>query len=289
MQAAAAIYNHCCAYGNAIVRYADMASRQNAAGLSRDLELLDHVVSADGTPCSVSALAARTGRDKSQVSRALSTLADSGILERDTSSRGYVIGWRLHTIAAQSREAHLAAVSRPYLRQLASVWGETAEVVLLRAGESIIIASEASRHALAPYTRVGAAGPAASSATCRAILATEPDEFAAAWLTPERIAEAPGLRCRTPEAFAAEVARAREAGYAVVIDEFEEGVVACSAPIRDTAGVAVAALGITAPKFRFEDSLADAARTVRRLANQISNDLGSAAGSGPRTRTPEGG
>ena len=42
--------------------------------------------------------------------------------------------------------------------------------------------------------------------------------------------------------------------------------------------MAVAALGITAPKFRFEDSLTDAARTVRRLANQISNNLGSAAG-----------
>jgi len=50
------------------------------------------------------------------------------------------------------------------------------------------------------------------------------------------------------------------------------------APIRGPSGVAVAALGSTAPKFRFEDSLTDAARTVQRLANQISNDLGSAAG-----------
>jgi len=262
-----------------------MAPRKNAAGLSRDVELLDHIVSAEGTPCSVSDLALHTGRDKSQVSRALSTLADAGILERDAASRGYVIGWRVHTIAAQSREAHLAAVSRPYLRQLASTLGETAEVVLLRAGETIIIASEASRHALAPYTRVGAAGPAASSSTCRAILATEPPEFAAAWLTNVRIEEAPGLRYNTPETFAAEVARAREAGYAVVIDEFEDGVVGCSAPIRDASsgGVAIAALGITAPKFRFEDSLHDAARTVKRLANRISSDLGSAAGSGPRT------
>ena len=64
----------------------------------------------------------------------------------------------------------------------------------------------------------------------------------------------------------------------IVIDEVEEGVVGCSAPIRSPSGAAVAALGITAPKFRFEDSLIDAARTVRRLANQISNNLGSAAG-----------
>ena len=122
------------------------------------------------------------------------------------------------------------------------------------------------------------AAPTSGSSTCRAILATEPPEVAATWLTSGRIAEAPGLRCTTPAKFAAEVARAREAGYAIVIDEFEEGVVGCSAPIRGPSGVAVAALGITAPKFRFEDSLIDAARTVRRLATQISSDLASAAG-----------
>lgn len=254
-----------------------MAARTNAAGLSRDLELVDHIVSANGVPRTVSELALETGRDKSQVSRALSTLAEAGILARASSPRGYVVGWRLHTIAAQSREAHLSAVSRPYLRQLASTYGETAEVVVLRAGETIIIASEASRHALAPYNRVGASGPAAGSATCRAILATEPPELAGAWLTPDRVAEAPLLRCRTPRAFAAEVARAREVGFSIVIDEFEEGVIGCSAPIRGPGGDAVAALGITAPKFRFEDSVVDAARTVKRLANQISVDLGSPA------------
>lgn len=275
------MHKQSCVYGIRCLRCAHMAPRKNAAGLSRDLELLDHIVDGEGAPLSVSELALKTGRDKSQVSRALSTLADAGILDRDLASRGYMIGWRLHTIAAQSREARLAALSRPYLRQLASTYGETAEIVVLRAGETIIIASEASRHALAPYTRVGAAGPAASSSTSRAILATEPPEFAAAWLTPERIAEAPGLRYNTPETFATEVARAREAGYAIVIDEFEEGVVGCSAPIRDAGGIAIAALGITAPKFRFEDSLVDATRTVKRLANQISNELGSAPGNAP--------
>ena len=250
-----------------------MAPRTNNAGLSRDLELLDCIVDSGGTPCSVSELASLTGRDKSQVSRALSTMAAAGILQRDDATRQYSIGWRMQTIAAQSLEAHIAAASRPYLRQLTSVYGETAEVVVLRAGETVIIASEASRHALAPYARVGTTGPAASSATCRAILATEPVEFAADWLTDQRVEEAPGLRCRTPEAFSREVDRARQAGYSIVIDEFEEGVVACSAPIRGHEGVAVAALGVTAPKFRFESSIDDAARTVRRLANRISEDL----------------
>ena len=259
-----------------------MAPRKNAAGLSRDIDLLDHIVAANGSPSSVSELAAQTGRDKSQISRALATLADAGILDRDASSRGYVIGWRMHTIAAQSLEAHVAAASRPYLRQLASTYGETAEVVVLRADETIIIASESSRHALALYARVGAAGPAAGSSTCRAILATEPPEVAATWLTSGRIAEAPGLRCTTPAKFVAEVARARQAGYSIVIDEFEEGVVGCSAPIRSPSGAAGCARH-HCPEVPIRGLLIDAARTVRRLANQISNDLASAAGNGPRT------
>jgi len=251
-----------------------MATRTNSAGLKRDLELLDCIVAGGGSPRSVSELASETKRDKSQVSRALSTLADAGLLERDPDSRGYVVGWRLHTIAAQSLQARIADVSRPHLRKLAATYGETAEVVILRSSETIIIASEASRHALAAYTMVGTTGPAACSATCRAILSTEPPEFALDWLTPERVAEAgTGLAFRTAADFAGEVERVREAGYSIVIDEFEEGVVSCSAPIRGQSGTAIAALGITAPRFRFEHSLTDAAQQVRLVANRVSAEI----------------
>ena len=88
MGSAIGMHKSSCPYGNHCLRCAHMAPRKNAAGLSRDIDLLDHIVAANGSPSSVSELAAQTGRDKSLISRALSTLADAGILDRDASSRG---------------------------------------------------------------------------------------------------------------------------------------------------------------------------------------------------------
>ena len=60
-----------------------LAQRRNAAGLSRDLEVLEVL----GTPealrnrgLGVNRVAELTARDKGQISRTLATLADSGVL-----------------------------------------------------------------------------------------------------------------------------------------------------------------------------------------------------------------
>ena len=45
-------------------------------------------------------IAQLVGREKSQVSRALRTLDQAGLVERDEASREYRLGWRLFTLAA---------------------------------------------------------------------------------------------------------------------------------------------------------------------------------------------
>ena len=71
-----------------------------------------------------------------------------------------------------------------------------------------------------------------------------------------------------------EVAAARDRGYAVVDEEFEAGLVGVAAPVRDFRRRIVAALNVSAPKFRLGGRLEDAAEEVRRGADELSVLLG---------------
>src|SRR3954449_2436045 len=51
------------------------------------------------------------GREKSQVSRALRTLADAGLVERDAATRAYRLGWRLFALAARVGDQRLLALA----------------------------------------------------------------------------------------------------------------------------------------------------------------------------------
>ena len=72
----------------------------------------------------------------------------------------------------------------------------------------------------------------------------------------------------------AQVLLARQAGYAQVSEEFEHELVGVSAPVRDFRGRVVAALNVSAPKFRLGGSIDAAGRAAIVSANQISFALG---------------
>jgi IclR family transcriptional regulator, KDG regulon repressor len=67
---------------------------------------------------------------------------------------------------------------------------------------------------------------------------------------------------------------ARTRGYALVDEEFEGGLVAASAPIRDFRGRIIAALNVSAPKFRLGGELEEAGRAIKAAADGLSVEMG---------------
>jgi DNA-binding IclR family transcriptional regulator len=66
----------------------------------------------------------------------------------------------------------------------------------------------------------------------------------------------------------------RARGFALVDEEFEAGLVGAAAPVRDARGRIVAALNVSAPKFRFGRRLAAAGPVLREAAAELSALLG---------------
>jgi len=200
------------------------------------------------------ALGEAVGADKSQLSRVLAVLADHGFVQRDARSRGYRLGWRLFALAAGVGRARVLAEAPRVLRDLVRELGESAHLSVLQGDQVLTLLTESPAATLHAPGRVGGLTPVATTSAGRAlVLDLGDDELDALGLAPQRPA----------------IARARELGYVVVREEFEPGLVAAAAPVRDLHGCVVAALNVSAPSFRFDDRLESAALRVAAAAREL--------------------
>ncbi|MDQ3424805.1 MAG: IclR family transcriptional regulator, partial [Actinomycetota bacterium] len=79
---------------------------------------------------------------------------------------------------------------------------------------------------------------------------------------------------RTLEELFERIRSARARGFAIVDEEFEPGLVAAGAPVRDFHGRIVAAVNVSAPKFRFGAQLEAAGEAVKAAADELSQRVG---------------
>lgn len=232
------------------------------AGLARGLHVLcalaDDPAAKDGL--GVVRLAHILEGEKSQLSRTLQTLEEHGFVERDAGSLAYRLGWRVFALAARAGDSRLLAAAPPVLRALVRELGESAHLSVRHGDQVLTLLSESPDVTLHAPGRVGSLSPMATTSAGR-VLAVD--------LTPDELS-ALGL---TAMLDAIEIVRAQ--GFAIVREEFEVGLVAAAAPIRDASGRVVAAINISAPSFRLDDSLDAAALRVTEAAEALSLSIGS--------------
>jgi DNA-binding IclR family transcriptional regulator len=225
----------------------------------------------------VTRIAALTGHEKSQVSRALAVLAEEGLVERAPAGREYRLGWGCFTLAARAGDARLIEEARVALPWLVEETGETAHLSALRGAEVLTLLTHAPSHAIVARSWVGRLIPAYCTSAGRALLL---DHDRAALL---ELFGAGRLAPRGPNApvdvgeLERRILRSRQAGYAVAIDESEPGLVAVGAPIRDFTGRVVAAINVSAPKFRLGAGLHQTGELVRAAGERLSDALGASS------------
>ena len=249
------------------------------------LERMIDILSALGEPESagngglgVVRIAELVGREKSQVSRALRSLDQAGLVERDPATRAYRLGWRVFTLAARVGNQRLLALAPPVLRGLVGALGETAHLTVLDGGEVVTVLSVSSPSTVRAIEWTGRGVPVHCTSAGRALLL---DHDAGSLVT--LLGEGEGdltLAAAGPTAprDIAELARriecARAVGYAAIDGEFEDGHTGVAAPVRDFRGRIVAAVNVSAPAFRLATRLDAAGHEVKAAADGLSAKLG---------------
>jgi IclR family transcriptional regulator, KDG regulon repressor len=229
------------------------------AALARGLEIVWLLASPGTEELGVVAIAERIGADKSQVSRALQTLEEHGFVERSAETLEYRLGWRLFAAASRVAESRLLTEAPATLRALVQELGESVHLSVREGDQVLTLLSESPPATLHAPGRVGGLTPVARTSAGRVLAFDLGDADLVAL----------GLAEQAPA-----IAAARAAGYAIVREEFEPGVVAAAAPIRDGAGRVVAAINVSAPRFRFDDRLDAAGRRLVEAATQLSASIG---------------
>ncbi|MEP9384838.1 IclR family transcriptional regulator [Nocardioides sp. KR10-350] len=221
--------------------------------LDRALDLLETLAHAEGT-LGVGELADRTGLAPGTVHRLLQGLHARGFVRRD-GSRRYSLGTGALQLADAAQRA-LVRSARPFLADLVRLSGETANLAVLEGDDVVYVGQVSSPHTLRMFAEVGRHVPPHSTAVGKVLLAALPRDRAAALLRRTGLASRTSATITDPDAFAVELDRVRERGWAVDEQEQETGVRCVAVPVG-VPGRIVAALSVSGPADRFAGAATD--------------------------------
>ncbi|HUF87724.1 MAG TPA: IclR family transcriptional regulator C-terminal domain-containing protein [Thermohalobaculum sp.] len=215
--------------------------------LTRALTLLRHLADS-GEGLSLTDLAEAAALPPSTTHRLLTTLESERFVRPDPQAGVWRIGVAAFYVgSAFARNRDKLTLTRPYLRRLMELSGETANLFVESDGEAICIGQIESRHAMRAITGVGGRVAMHASGAGKALLAhMEParrtrllGELVLTRETDRTITERDRLQ--------RELEEIRRRGHAVDDEEHALGLRCVAAPVFDETGWAVAAISVSGP------------------------------------------
>lgn len=252
----------------------DDSDRYTVPGLERGLRILLEF-SRDEPTLSAPELARRLGVPRSTVFRLLVTLEKMGFIERTPDGRSHRLGLAVLRLGFE----HLASqgiveLGRPLLDALRDQSGYSASLVVRDARDVVYIYRAAPRSPFASTVSVGTRLPAHATVLGHVLLG-DLSLAALRALYPERqlvahTTHTPG----TVQQLFDLVQRTRERGWVLAEGYFEPQISTVAAPVRDSSGHVIAAVGITVPgtsiPAQAQASLVD---QVKQAAAELSSRL----------------
>ncbi len=212
---------------------------------------------------------------KSTTHRIVTTLLNHGFLERASDGRRYCLGIRLANLGFRVIERmDIRREAIPVMTRLRDHWGETCDLSIFDDNHVLYIEVMHSNHALTIAAAVGQHLPAHCTASGKLFLANINSQDLDSFL--ERPLHAYTKNTITsPNELRSQLQQIREKGFSVDQEEYEAGICAVSAPIRDQSGAMVAALSIPSPTSRMtSERITEISVALIEASRSISRRLG---------------
>ncbi|WP_088104544.1 IclR family transcriptional regulator [Halalkalibacter urbisdiaboli] len=220
----------------------------------------------------VTEISASLGMNKSTVSRLLATLASEGFVTKNPETQKYRLGLSiipLYSVVTANLEVRREAA--PYLQQLVTEVGETANITIFQERSIIDILRVNSKQPVQIVTHLGHKNPLHCTSAGKVFLAYQSDSFLTKYFDEELSTT---KYSSEPDEFLNMLQNVKTRGYAISIEELQEGVATIAAPIRDYTGKVVYSLSIIGPTHRFDPREPEIIKKTKTYAKEMSYSLG---------------
>jgi IclR family transcriptional regulator, acetate operon repressor len=202
-------------------------------------------------PLTVVELSERTGISKPTVYRILNTLDSGGFVDRDASSRKYILGPALIGLGRATRNsAELIRYVRPTLMELRKKYNETVNLGVLSYGKVIYLDTLESGQQLRVTVPMTIENNAHTTALGKAILAAMSEDSALRIISSMYASKANQSSRYTEPEFIENIRSSRQQGFAIDNEDDAVGFRCVAAPIFSSNGDPIAAISISAPTTR---------------------------------------
>jgi DNA-binding IclR family transcriptional regulator len=218
----------------------------------------------------VSEVAAEIDVHKSTAFRLLGALEGRGLVEQAGDRGKYRLGVGLIPLAgAVSDRLDVTRQGRHVCERLAAELGETVNMAVLQEQWAVNVDQARGPSTVSTHNWVGKLTPLHCTASGKVLLAHVDRHVHAALrrFTPRTVTN--------PTALEAELAEVRTTGVARAYEEYEVGLNALAAPVRDRFGVVVAAVSVSGPSYRLTpERMDEVVPTLVAGAAEISRRMG---------------
>ena len=250
--------------------------------VQKALNLLEALVRS-GQPRRLTELSRELGLTKPNVYRLLSTLSTLGYVKKDPNTTLYsptLKLWEMGSLLV--RDVDLRTVAGPRLRRLCEDTHESVQLAVFDSGYVVYIDKVDSQQPLKAITSIGSRLPATVTSTGKAMLAWMP--LQALDQAVEHVKRFTPITMTKRRDIELDLEETRQRGYSINRGEFRLGVCGIAAPVRDSSGGVVAAIGVWgAEKSIMGSRREDLAHMTVASARDISRELGFVETHSPKT------
>jgi DNA-binding IclR family transcriptional regulator len=224
----------------------------------------------------VSEVAAEIGVHKSTAFRLLGALEDRGLVEQATDRGKYQLGFGILRLAsAVPGRLDLVTQGRSVLAELATAFGETVNLAVIRSHYAVNLDQARGSAAVVAQNWTGQLTPLHATSSGKVLLAHESPARRKQLLDAAGLAKFTKHTITARRALQAQLDQAVEYGYATTFEEYEDGLNAVAAPVRDHTGAVVAAVSVSGPAYRLgQDRVLEIVDQLSAGVAQISDRMG---------------
>lgn len=226
-------------------------------------------------PTAVTEIATELAIHKSTAFRLMATLEARGLIDQISTRGRYQLGHGVVQLAAgATRKLDLSVVSRRILEALAETVGETVDIDILDDDGVVSIDQVIGSAAMTTVNWVGRRTPLHATSSGKVFLAhLHPDQRALR--VPKTLQRYTDQTITSRSRLEEQLQVVRQQGYGFTLEEYEVGLAAVAAPIRNLDEHVVAAVSMSGPNFRVKsDTIPGIAQHVIAAATEISERIG---------------